>query len=157
MVDQRKVSDETINRYVAGKSYIESAKMIFTSPHYSGPRVIQATLPMHMLIGFALELLFKSWLLGSGEDSKKVRGFGHDISKLFDAATTDGLPTIPHLDKLVDLFAAPHADFSFRYLEEGAKIDTANWHNVFPLLDQLEIAVDTFIGASAERGLEPGH
>jgi hypothetical protein len=153
----RKVSDETINRYVAGKAYIEAGKMIFTSPHYEGPRVVQAVLPLHMLAAFALELLFKAWLLGTNRPSKQVKAFGHDIEGLFKEAQTAGLPAIPKLDELVDLFSAPHADFTYRYLEKGTTITTANWHNVFPLLDQLETAVDAFVGASAEQGLVPGH
>jgi hypothetical protein len=148
---------EALNRYITAKSYMEACKLIQTSSHYEGSRIIQSVLPLHMLLGFSLELFFKAWLLGKGEGSSEVRAFGHRLAELFSASQASDLPNIAGLGSLVSLVAAPHEDFTYRYIGDGATVTTANWPVVLTVLDDLDVAVDTLLGASVSRGLRPGH
>ncbi len=151
------IDDEATYRYSAAKSFLESAKMIYLSEHHAGDREVLVVLPMHMLASFALELFFKAWLLKFGLPSADVRRFGHRMADLYTAARTARLPAIAMLDDVVALFAGGEPDFTTRYVGEKDNIQTAAWQTVFPVLDQLNIEVDRFVGASAGKGLEPGH
>ena len=149
---------EALNRYIAAKGYIEAVKMIWLSEHnQSQEHKVMTILPMHMLGAFALELFFKAWLLHAGKSSVEVKGYGHDLSKLHTDAKLAGLPDIPALDDVVHIFADPHKDFSYRYLESDITLTIANWPNVFMVVDHLDAAVDCYVGASASKGLQPGH
>lgn len=131
--------------------------MVLSSEHYNGPRITMMILPTHMLGSFALELFLKAWLLGSGTEKARVRDFGHDLRKLYAAAKKHGLPDISSLHEVVELFDAPHGDFVFRYIESGTIVTPANWPMVIPIMDILDTEVDELIGASASKGLQPGH
>lgn len=151
-------SDEALNRYVTAKGYKEAAKHVFVSPHLdTEERRTSVILPLNMLTGFALELYFKSWLLAAGRPSDKVRGFGHKVGSLFNEVLSEGMPAISQLDEVVNALASGHEDFTFRYLESGDQINLINWEPAFQALDQLDAAVDAKIGASAAKGLSPGH
>lgn len=95
-----------------------------------------------MLTGFALELYFKAWLLGSGRSSKEVRVYGHRINDLFAEVTKEGLPAIHGLDELVDAFGKNHEDFTFRYIDESKQVSLIDWENAFIVLNDLDNAVD---------------
>ena len=144
-----------MNRYFAAKAYLEATKYIHESPHRNAEpaRITLTVLPMHMLIGFSIELFLKAWLLQAQIPSRTVRNYGHDLRSLFTDAQASGLPSIYRLGELIELFAGPHEDFTFRYIEAGDTVQMANWQLAFPVLDQLDIAVDQFVGASASRGL----
>ena len=143
------MTDEATHRYSTAKGYLEAAKMIFLSEHHEGHRVVLAALPLHMLVSFAMELYFKAWLLKFGVPSADVRKFGHRLADLHTAAKTANLPAIPSLDDVVRLFAGPQADFTYRYIGEKDDVRVAAWTVVFPILDQLDAAVDRFVGATA--------
>ncbi|GEC30657.1 hypothetical protein EFR01_08280 [Sinorhizobium fredii] len=85
-----------------------------------------------------------------------MRGF-HDIKALHDAAVNKGLPSINGLEPLKDHLAGPHEDFTFRYINDGDVIQNTHWPVAFQVLYNLDIAVDSSIGASASHGLAPGH
>lgn len=148
---------EALNRYIAGKGYVEAAKSVFLSPdNQTEARIKLTILPAHMLGAFSLELFFKAWLLQSGMESAKVRKYSHDLNALYAATNAAGLPAIRNLSNVVSIFAEAHGDFTYRYIDQGDVVTTANWHNVFPVIDQLDFAVDRFIGASRWQGVEPG-
>lgn len=149
--------EEAVMRYVTAKGYIQSAKMITLSEHYKKEYITTSILSIHLLGGFALELYYKSWLLGSGVSSKEVRNFRHDIKSLHDAAVGKELPSINGLIPLKDHLAGPHADFTFRYIEDGATVRNTNWPVAFQVFYQLDVTVDSHVGASASQGLTPGH
>lgn len=149
-------SDEAILRYSTAKGYVQACVMIFRSEHYQ-THAIATILPLHMLAAFALELYFKAWLLKAGIASKIVREYGHGLNSLYFQAVTFGLPVIERLEETKGHFAGPHSDFTYRYMNPGDEMGNTNWPVAFKVLYELDFAVDTFIGASASHGLQPGH
>jgi len=149
---------EAINRYHTAKGYFQSAIMICRSPErHNEHREMLTILPMSMLLGFALELYFKSWLLASGRTSKKVRAFGHRVGDLYADAKAEMLPTIRFLDELVDALSQGHEDYTFRYIDDGDEVKNINWEIAFAVLNELDKVVDAKAGASAKYGLVPRH
>ena len=149
---------EAIHRYHTAKSYFQSSIMIERSPERnSEARKTMTLLPMSMLVGFALELYFKAWLLAAGRPSLEVQRYGHRMKELYAEARKDGLPLIPKLDEMVAAVSAGHEDFSFRYIKDGKTVNTINWEAAFLPLDELDTVVDRRVGASASCGLVPGH
>jgi hypothetical protein len=86
----------------------------------------------------------------------KVRAYGHDLEKLYTQAATMGLPS-EKFEELKSHFAKPHSDFTYRYMNSTDSIVNTNWPLAFKTFDELDYAVDSFIGASASKGLRPGH
>lgn len=146
------------NRYCVGKGYCEAVKYIFTNPHLKSEAQFHLLfLPMCNLAGLALELLLKAWLLHAGKDAQEVRRFNHDVVKLYKAAAATGLPTTPALDELVTVVGPDHKALTHRYLEDGLTYTMVKWRAACDALDHLETVVDEAIGASASKGLAPGH
>ena len=132
--------------------------MIATSPLRSDEsKVVLTVLPMNMLIGFALELYFKAWLLDAGRPSAKVKALSHEITALHNEARIEGLPLIPLLDQLVEALSPGHEDFTHRYINSGDEVSLIKWPLAFAALQDLDTAVDAKIGASASMRLKPGH
>lgn len=142
------MSTQAEHRAGTAKAYVEASKMIYMSPH-AGPNTAPTVMPMNMLVGFALELYFKSWLLSHGESSGKVQSYGHAIGKLYFDASLKGLPVIPRLSEIVSLLSAGHKDFTFRYSEPGDSVETLNWGPTFEVLDQLGDCVIAALPRSA--------
>lgn len=147
---------EAMLRYVTAKGYIQSCKIILYSEHYEKNQTL-TLLPMHMLAGFSIELYFKAWILGAGGESAKVKKYGHDIFSLFSDVKNIGLPYINGIDALVEQFSGSHSDFTYRYIESGAVVRDTHWPIALKVFDDLDTKVDTFLGASAQFGLQPGH
>lgn len=156
MTDEIKFN-EAQHRYGTAKGYAQTIKMVVLSPAYSGPQIGFAILPTNMLLGFALELYLKAWLLAKGDASQKVRAFGHKLDDLFARALHLGLPSVEKLADLVAVIDGPHREFTYRYIDGAVEIDMMTWPVIFPILDQLDMLVDGAVGASALSGLEPGH
>lgn len=144
--------------YVPAKGYAESAKIIVLSPLREG-RVEMTYLPIHMLLGFSVELYLKAWLCQSGihEDALRRRPYGHDLAALYAEATAHQLPAVPGLDPLVQQLHGPHTDYTYRYFRSDLSFDNTNFSVAFSTSDQLDFEVDRFVGASASHGLQPGH
>lgn len=149
---------EALNRYITAKGYFQAIYMIWQSPDNKSPEsTVMTVLPMNMLAAFSLELYFKAWLLQSGKSSNEARAYGHDLNKLYADCKSASLPKLHALDDVVALFSGPHGDFSYRYIEDGAVLQTANWSNVLGVMTRLDTEVDRYVGASASMGLQPGH
>lgn len=116
-------------------------------------------LPVHMLLGFSVELLLKAWLRHAGIEESELRRapFGHSLQNLYETARNRCLPTIPRLDAVISLLHGSHSDFTYRYFRSEGEYTTMDFGNLFRVLDALDMEVDRFIGASASRGLPPGH
>jgi hypothetical protein len=151
-------STTALNFYVPAKGYVESAKMIAASPYYLG-REAMTFLPIHMLLGFSVELHLKAWLAhsGAGEETLRRRPFGHHLKNLYKAAKAQSLPSLSGLEEVVDCLHGPHSDFTYRYFRADLHYQSMDLVHLFDVIDALDIVVDTHIGASASRGLKPGH
>ena len=130
-------------RYMAAKGYLQATRVIAASPLLSDEDQAALTvLPMHMLIGFALELYLKAWLLGAGRTSVVVREWKHDIPTLFLEARIEGLPLIPLLDQLVETIGIDHVKLSYRYVSPGQELSVVTaWPLTFEILGELDAAV----------------
>jgi hypothetical protein len=145
--EKRRVRVEAANRYLTAMGYLEALAIICSDDDDSelGPRNAIMTLPVNMLAGFALELLFKAWLLASGKGSVSVRGYGHRLRSLFDEAMAFGLPNIDGLSAVVDDLAVGHQDFTFRYVNSGDEVRSPDWWLAFPALGSLRDAVEAHV------------
>ncbi len=151
---------EAMQRYSTAKEYVETIKLVQTSPHYIGQHVMMAIRPTHLLVGFALELYLKAWLLADGATPKKVRSLGHKLRDAFELAVARGLAEDNDIYLLVDHVAEPHGqdhDYVYRYSKVGSKIEPLNWDKAYPILHKLDEIVDAHVGASEHFGLKPGH
>ncbi|WP_342147993.1 hypothetical protein [Methylorubrum sp. SB2] len=144
--------------YVPAKGYAEAAKIIVLSPLRES-RVEMTYLPIHMLLGFSVELYLKSWLCREGihEDILRKKPYGHDLGNLYKEATSRNLKNISGLDHLVQQLHGPHTDFTYRYFRSDLIFDNTDFRSAFEITDRLDVEVDTHIGASASHGLQPGH
>ena len=73
---------------------------------------------IHLLIGYAFELLLKSAYLAHGGDPEKlgVRGIGHDLIAALDEAEARGFKSgVEHLRWVVERVREPHLAHQFRY------------------------------------------
>jgi hypothetical protein len=147
---------EAISRYTTAKGYTQSCKIV-THADLRGFGQIDTILASSMLLAFALELYLKAWLLGSGRASDEVRSYGHRLADLYAAALSKDLPRVESLGELVDHFAGPHKDFTFRYMDNVDEISVTNWAFAYGVLEALDLEIDDLLGASAEYGLRPGH
>jgi len=150
--------NEAINRYSTAKAYFQSAIMIVRNPERNtDSRRVLTLLPLSMLCGFSLELYFKAWLLACGYASHKVRGYGHAIGLLYRDATIERFPAIAGLDQLLIALQTGHEDYTFRYINDGDRVNAVDWEAAFAILNSVDDAVDTRVGASTSRNLAPGH
>lgn len=151
---------ESITRYSTAKEYIETIKLALSSPYYKDKHVTMAIRPTGLLLGFALELYFKAWLLGDGAASKEVFGYGHRLLDLYREVYSRGFQRDPLLDALVSQIAEPHGqnrDYTYRYTNEDSELPILIWDTVLRVVDRLDVQVDTKVGASAAHGLQPRH
>jgi hypothetical protein len=74
-------------------------------------------LPMYFLLGHAIELTLKAYLLASGVSAATLRNrVGHDLEQAFQSAKNHGLsPANDRFPELVSSLAPDHLDHSFRY------------------------------------------
>lgn len=157
---QADAAREAIDRYVTAKQYMNAIEVLDTSPHYNSSNIVLKILPVHLLLGFSLELYFKAWLLGDGMPPGEVRRFGHEIKSLFEECIDRGMSDIPQLEGLVDLAEQGHTrdnNFTFRYFDSRRQYLVMNWHQDRQILSSLDTIVDEKVGASASHGLTPGH
>lgn len=152
-------NQSAVDFYVPAKGCLESAKMIYYSPHRQDSRVELTFLPIHLLLGFSAELFLKAWLSKAGldKDALRKKPFGHDLQRLSDEAENRGLPIDPALGSLIKALSGPHGDYTFRYMEPNTVYNNTDLPAALALLDGLDTLVDTGIGASADHGLLPGH
>ena len=143
--------------YVTAKGFKEAISMVHAHPHAAAnPGLV--FLPVQTLLGFALELYFKAWLEGPRCDEDTLRkNYGHNLTALFADCVTEGLPNIPRLDETVRQTAEGHADYTYRYFKSTKTYKAMGMMTVFEVLDALDTAVDTKVGASAANDLAPSH
>lgn len=111
-----------------------------------------------MLAGFAVELYLKAYLLHSGvsaEDLRKKK-YGHDLDALAAEAKARGVPTQSY-QPLITLLATKHKSFEYRYMKTGENYPAMRLDSFFQRLNDLDVTVDTVIGARASKGLQPAN
>lgn len=140
--------------YSTAKGYVQSAFVLMNSAdRYQAPTDLTFFYSFHMLIGFAVELYLKAYLLHAGHSGEKLsrQPFGHDLEALSNAATSAGL-TVSGLDQVVMLLADPHGDYTFRYPRPDSSYTVPDLNILFGHLSALDVAVDAVTGASASHG-----
>ena len=153
-------NQEAIMRYSTAKDYKETIKLVLTSPHHAGQHVMIAMRPTGLLLGFALELYFKAWLLAEGNVSKEVAAHGHRLRDLYSEVTSQGFADDDEIWNLVDMVAEPHGqerNYVYRYTRHEDEVPIIPWTLALPILDKLDLIVDARVGASESYGLAPGH
>lgn len=132
--------------------------MIVLHPTHEGINAISVSMPIHMLIGFALELYLKAWLLAAGVTSGILRSkeMGHNLQGLYESARSHGMPDTRDMQSLIDLVHKYHAGFDYRYMKEGTNYTLLNYPLCFEILNRLDEEVDGHVGASASLGLTVG-
>lgn len=150
--------DPSLDFYVPARSFAEATKLIRSSPHYSG-REPMMFLPIHLLFGFAVELYLKAWLSKAGiePDALARRPYGHHLVNLYRGAIDAGLPNLAGLGEVISVLHGPHSRFEYRYFKSPSSFESLGALQITSSLERLDTEVDRFIGASASRGLEPGH
>jgi HEPN domain-containing protein len=116
-------------------------------------------LSIHLLLGFAVELYLKAFLLHDGMSEKLLRTkqLGHSLKNLYAQGQLRSLPNIPHLEELVDLLHERHFDLRYRYVHEADEFPRTNLDFAFVILNNLDTQIDAVVGASAKFDLLPGH
>ncbi len=128
--------------YVPAKGYAEAAKMIVLSPLRNG-RSEMTYLPIHMLLGFSVELYLKSWLSKEGLDENTLRRkpYGHDLKRLYSEAKSNGFPFISALESLIHQLHGPHNDFTYRYFRLDLSFNNTDLRCAFDVIDRLDTEV----------------
>lgn len=158
--DEEPDNRESIQRYSTAKEYVMAINIVRHNPSYTNDHETNTRRPTHLLLGFALELYLKAWLLADSVSSDKVRQYKHKLLDLHGAAVSRGFPSDKDIEVLVSHMAAPHGqdgDYVYRYTDGNDDVPGVKWHIAWPIIEKLDMIVDEHVGASATYGHEPGH
>jgi|ERR1043165_340918 hypothetical protein len=149
---------DPIVTYSTAKGNVQSAYLIMANPdRYQLPNDSSFYLSFHLLCGFAVELYLKAFLAKKGYSERELRSVAlrHDLNKLYELARAKGLR--PNGSKLlVDLLAAHHKSFEFRYMNRTSRFLAFDLCTVFTAFSALDAEVDNVVGASASHGRSVG-
>jgi len=143
--------------YGNAKGFCQSAYLVMANPHrLQVPDDTSFMLGFHHLIGFAVELYLKAFLLhcGLSEEELRSKKFGHKLQALLGAAEERGLACSNA--KALCTYLVKHETFEFRYMKEDSWYELLPLDTIFDMLSQLDGIVDTEVGASAARGMAAG-
>lgn len=89
----------------------------------------------YLLVGFAIELSLKAFILQSTGDQKRIAGLGHDLVRLESEAQAAGFQAnSPLMTSLVATMADYHRTHVFRYPPDAAVLDVPAPELVIPVL-----------------------
>jgi hypothetical protein len=147
-----------LTTYVTAKGYRRAAQIVHNHST-SEVEALSLFLPLHLLLGFALELYLKAWLLRSKipPNELKAKLVRHDLLRLYSMALAKGLTATDHLRELVDHLHEPHLKFRYRYADPSSIFKGTNVTLALAVLRELDMKVDAAVGASVAYGLKPGH
>lgn len=100
---------ESARRYVKDAKADDPEQIIFNGKYSAS---------IHLLVGYAFELLLKSAYLAHGGDPDRLgtRGIGHDLIAALDEAERCGFRShVEHLRWIVERLRDPHLAHQFRY------------------------------------------
>lgn len=146
-----------ITSYGTAKGFCQCAYLVMANPHrLQLPDDRSFVLGFHHLIGFAVELYLKAFLLHQGISEEQLRSkeFGHKMQKLLSTANSSGLTC--NSAEVLCTYLAKHETFEYRYMREDARYDLLSLDKIFHMLSDLDIRVDQEIGASISYGRAPG-
>ena len=110
---------------------------------------------IHLLVGFAMELLLKSACLLHGGDANRLRSraLRHDLVALLDEAEGQGFrANVAELRAIAELLREPHLNHQFRYggAEEVIMPNLeATLQALYDLCDQLQGPIEEALAAEA--------
>ncbi len=91
-----------------------------------------------LLLGFAMELYLKSWLIDMGHDKElKSPKIAHNLNSLLDLTYENGLHHMNDIDLVVKFLNENHSDYSNRYMKRGTykQVPFKVIENVFAIMD----------------------
>lgn len=144
--------------YAVAKGYVQSSLLIVSSwDRLQATNDTSFILAFHNLVGFAVELYLKSFLLHAGlsEDVLRSRKMGHKLSALLDAAKDNGFPQAG-AQQIVDYVGPMHETFEYRYMQQGRSYTLMPLPWIFEKLSDLDNIVDAAVGASMAHNKQPG-
>jgi hypothetical protein len=120
-----------VSREFAKSNNIDDADQFVFNGRYSAS--------VHLLIGFAAELLLKSAFVLSGGDPDRLRqrDLGHNLKAILDAAEFHGFQAnISKIHAVIENLTEPHLQHQFRY--EGARyVYMPELHDTITVLEML--------------------
>lgn len=149
---------DPITLYSTAKGYVQSAHLIMSNGHrMQVPDDTSFYMSFHLLCGFAVELYLKAFLTQHGANEKHLRSVSlrHNLEGLYTDAKACGLQS-RKIERLIDLLAKLHKEFSFRYMERDAEYAAINLVVIFAAFSELDHEVDAAVGASASLKRPPG-
>jgi len=116
--------DPSLMRFASAREMQQAAVLVAKHNRETGAR--RSIGAIYFLMGFALELYLKAFLLRSGLDDVALgrRPYAHDLRRLYFEASARGLAfaEAAELEVMVEALADAHADFSFRYMQPNSTI-----------------------------------
>jgi hypothetical protein len=141
--------------YSTAKGFCQGALSMMASPcRFQLPDDTTLILSFHHLVGFAVELYLKSFLIKQGISEKELmfKPYGHNLNNLLQKAKENSFKC-QECDELVSGLKQ-HETYEYRYLKNETNYRLQPIYFIFELLNALDFYVDTIIGASVDRGLE---
>jgi len=116
--------DKQVKNYYAGAvAYADAAQIVASDPRSAGREAL--ILPVHTLIGLALELGFKAVWLHSGGNEKEIRKpeIRHSLARLRDKCLSKGFRTaIVSINHIIDVIGENYAANDYRYMKPDSTI-----------------------------------
>ena len=140
---QGAIALEQISRTYAADHDIENTEQFVFSGLYS--------VSLHLLLGFAAELLTKAAYILHGGPPEFVRkpGIGHDLIGLLDAAEERGLSALdPRTREIFEYLRVPHQNHQFRYGEED-EVPMPDLGHTIPALQTMSNQLQDMLEAAA--------
>jgi len=105
--------------------WTDANEMFLASKHLATDKRFEFSQPLYFLLGHAIELSFKSYLLARGESLERLKRIGHDLNVCLDEAEKAGIVDLVHLSPtdraLVTLMNRSYKSKEFEYRVTGAK------------------------------------
>jgi hypothetical protein len=132
--------------YAGAVNYADAAQIVISHPASDRVGLI---LPVHTLLGLAIELAFKAVFLYLGGDApelKKVR-MRHNLAALRDECVKLGFATsVPQIDQIVTVIGVNYAAHEYRYMKPGGSLHYVNGAAAVPAVQKFIDEVAQVVG-----------
>ena len=146
-----------IRAYSTAKGFCQcGVAMVGGHARFSLPDDTSLFMGFHHLIGFAVELYLKAFLLAAGLTEEELRRppYGHNLDTLLHATLRHGLKCADAA--MLCSYLRQHGSFEYRYMKPGSMYPSLPINLLLAALSELDNLVDRHVGASAGMGKEPG-